>query len=137
MFSCFVEPAVPCCASRPHNCARPLLLPSLSQGVDVENYPGLAGSGATGKGIIRLMRGQAVGFGVRLVPFAVASILPAAAASASGSVRVVLNDTVGTVVEAAAVVVATGASSRWLGVPGEVDFQGLGVSACATCDGFL
>ena len=32
---------------------------------------------------------------------------------------------------------ATGADSRWLGVPGEHDFKGKGVSSCATCDGFL
>ena len=35
------------------------------------------------------------------------------------------------------VIVATGADSRWLDVPGEYDFRGKGISSCATCDGFL
>ena len=35
------------------------------------------------------------------------------------------------------IILATGADSRWLGVPGEEDYKGGGVSSCATCDGFL
>ncbi|MEM2936726.1 MAG: FAD-dependent oxidoreductase, partial [Candidatus Bathyarchaeia archaeon] len=39
--------------------------------------------------------------------------------------------------QARAVIVATGASAKWLGIPGEKEFGGYGVSACATCDGFF
>eukprot|EP00960_Hanusia_phi_P074192 768177-Hanusia_phi.AAC.12 len=42
-----------------------------------------------------------------------------------------------TEVKANAMIVATGADSRWLGVPGEYEHRGGGVSSCATCDGFL
>jgi thioredoxin reductase len=40
-------------------------------------------------------------------------------------------------IRAHSVILATGADSRWLGVPGEYQFQGSGVSSCATCDGYL
>ena len=40
-------------------------------------------------------------------------------------------------IQAHAIIVATGADSRWLDVPGEHEFRGGGVSSCATCDGFL
>eukprot|EP00949_MAST-11_sp_MAST-11-sp1_P004265 g4265.t1 len=102
----------------------------LGKGVDVENYPGVVGTIATGRGIVELMRKQAHSFATRLVNEAVAR-----ADLDASPIRLVLNDS--SVVYTHALVVATGADSRWLGAPGEHEFRGRGVSSCATCDGFL
>ena len=117
----------------------------LGKGVDVENFPGVVGADATGRGIIEIMRRQAKSFAVRLVPEAVVAVVPHSSASSSSSAggkrrnefELVLNDTERTAVRTRSVILATGAASRWLGVDGEYEFRGAGVSTCATCDGFL
>jgi len=114
----------------------------------VENYPGVVGYDATGRGIISLMRAQAASFGVRHVAEAVLTVetiaQPAPKKGGNGGAegssntlfKVTLNDTAQTSIYAKTVIAATGASSRWLGVAGEAELRGGGgVSACATCDG--
>merc|ERR1719408_254636 len=51
--------------------------------------------------------------------------------------QLTLNTTRDHIIKAHSVVIASGADSRWLGVPGEWEYRGGGVSSCATCDGFL
>merc|ERR1712185_19265 len=105
------------------------------KGVDVENYPGVVGYDATGRGIITIMRRQANFFKTRMVPESIIKVK--SMKDAAGEFELVLNDTKSTIVKAKSIIIATGASSRWLGVPGEYDLRGGGVSSCATCDGFL
>ena len=113
----------------------------LGKGVDVENYPGVVGTVATGRGIVELMRQQAVAFETRMLNDAVIGL---SAGSGSEPFTLTLNGTKADgsenaprPLQARAVVVATGADSRWLNVKGEHDYRGRGVSSCATCDGFL
>ena len=93
---------------------------------DVENYPGYA-DGVMGPEMMAEFRRQAERFGAEFVTDDVT--------------RVDFSERpFGIWVEqeeyrARAVIIATGASARWLGLPGEQQFQGRGVSACATCDG--
>jgi thioredoxin reductase (NADPH) len=99
------------------------------KGVDVENYPGLFN--VTGPAVIAAMREQAIAFGTRFEMDAVSRVektLP------DGPFRIYTNAT-GAVIETHAVIVATGAEAKWLGVAGEWEYRGGGVSSCATCDG--
>jgi thioredoxin reductase (NADPH) len=95
---------------------------------DVENYPGFPG-GIQGPELMQLFRDQAERFGATLIDKDVT--------------RVDFSDRpfglwVGDdEYHADAVIVATGASALWLGLPSEEAFRGRGVSACATCDGFF
>jgi thioredoxin reductase (NADPH) len=95
---------------------------------EVENFPGFA-EGVDGGELMEAMRAQAARFGTRIVtrdvidlgiesPFAV-------------------TDSEGEVAHARAVIVATGAAARYLGLPSEERFRNRGVSACAVCDGSL
>merc|ERR1712159_183166 len=103
----------------------------LGKGVDVENFPGVVGASATGRGIVQLMRKQAFGFESRLVDNVVMGF-----DLTKRPFEVTLNNTKEPV-KTHTLIIATGADSRWLGVPGEFKYRGGGVSSCATCDGFL
>jgi len=99
----------------------------MSKGVNVENYPGIFE--ASGGDIVRLMKKQAMRFA--------ATFEEEQALSVDFSSRPFKIQTNNSIILAHSVVVATGADSRWLGVKGEEDLKGGGVSSCATCDGFL
>jgi len=97
------------------------------KGVSVENYPGILGD--TGPGIVAQMTLQAIESGAMFLEEAVISV--------DLSTRPFTVRTNSTAFRSHALIVATGANSRWLGVEGEHTFRGGGVSTCATCDGFL
>jgi NADH dehydrogenase FAD-containing subunit len=98
------------------------------KGVDVENYPGL--HNVTGPAVISAMRKQAASFGAVFEEDLVTSI-----DSSQRPLRVKTNST--GVIETHTIIIATGADSKWLGVEGEYEMRGSGVSSCAVCDGFL
>lgn len=95
----------------------------------VENYPGFR-NGVESFQLMEEMKAQAERFGARLMRGSVVKI------DLSHKPFVAETDN-GDTVEADAVIVATGATARYLGLPSEQKFRGLGVSACATCDGFF
>src|SRR5579859_31827 len=96
---------------------------------DVENYPGFADP-IQGPWLMEQMEGQAKHVGVQLEHDIIVSVdltvRPFRAVGDSG--KIYTGDTL---------IIATGAQARWLGLPSEMHFQGYGVSACATCDGFF
>src|SRR3970040_2828584 len=96
---------------------------------EVENYPGFP-EGSTGPELVERMQKQAERFGARLV---VDEVVEVDFTQGPPFHLKTYSDQV----EAQAVVVATGASPRRLGVPGEDQMIGKGVSFCATCDGFF
>lgn len=95
----------------------------------VENYPGFE-EAIMGPALIQAMRAQAGRVGVEF-------ITDDAAAVALGQRPFVVTTQTGQRVETRALIVATGASARLLGLPGEARLMGRGVSTCATCDGFF
>ncbi|WP_418284078.1 NAD(P)/FAD-dependent oxidoreductase [Halorubrum sp. DTA46] len=95
---------------------------------DVENYPGFP-DGISGPELINNMREQAGKFGAEFESGIVADVQKQPA----GHFRVELTN--GDVYTADAVTAASGASARTLGVPGEDELMGYGLSTCATCDG--
>ncbi|MDR2685438.1 MAG: FAD-dependent oxidoreductase [Rickettsiales bacterium] len=99
----------------------------MSEIAEIENYPGAPGR-VTGGELAEIMQNQAVAFGAQFKPGLAESVLP------TGDNYTIKTNT-GDVIEARSVIVATGASPRRLGVPGEAEFSGRGVSYCATCDG--
>lgn len=96
---------------------------------EVENYPGFR-SGIQGPDLMDEMREQALHFGADLQMEDVESV------SLDGPVKEVVTAG-GETHRARAVILAMGAASRYLGVPGEQELLGRGVSSCATCDGFF
>lgn len=96
---------------------------------EVENYPGFP-QGVTGPELVELMKAQAERFGARLV-------YDSATQVDFGKGGPFYLKTATNEYEADAVIVTVGASPRKLGVPGEAEFTGRGVSYCATCDGFF
>lgn len=95
---------------------------------DVENYPGFP-DGILGPELMEKFRKQAERFGTRMRAVDVTSV--------DFSSRPFRVSASGDDFEAKAVIVSTGATAKWLGIPGEVNLTGKGVSACATCDGFF
>lgn len=96
---------------------------------EVENYPGFP-EGTTGPELVELMQKQAERFGARLVIDEATKV-----DVTKGSPFYV--KTHGEEYEARALIITVGASPRKLGIPGEDEFVGRGVSFCATCDGFF
>ncbi|WP_142279679.1 thioredoxin-disulfide reductase, partial [Mycobacterium arosiense] len=96
---------------------------------EVENFPGFR-QGITGPELMDQMREQALRFGADLRMEDVESV------SLQGPVKAVVTAE-GQTVRARAVILAMGAAARYLGVPGEQELLGRGVSSCATCDGFF
>jgi thioredoxin reductase (NADPH) len=96
---------------------------------DVENYPGFP-DGIQGPELVDRMRRQAGRFGAEFVDDNVTGV------DFSKSPFSLVTGSRGTV-RADAVIVATGANARWLGIPSEQRLMGRGISACATCDGYF
>jgi thioredoxin reductase (NADPH) len=96
---------------------------------DVENYPGFADV-IQGPWLMEQMQKQAEHVGTRMIQDTISSVdfskRPFTCIGDGGDTYT--GDTV---------IVSTGASARWLGLPSEEKFMGFGVSACATCDGFF
>jgi thioredoxin reductase (NADPH) len=118
-------------------CARANLAPVVIEGIqpggqlttttEVENYPGFP-EGITGPELVQKMREQAEKFGTRYITAEVVSV------DYSGKpLKTKLSS--GEVIESASVIIATGASARYLGLESEQKLIGRGVSGCATCDG--
>jgi len=96
---------------------------------DVDNYPGFP-EGILGPELMERMKGQCTRFGAEFVLDEVVE-----ADLSRRPFR--LKPSYGDPVEVDAVIIATGASARYLGLPNETRLQGAGVTACATCDGFF
>ncbi len=95
---------------------------------EIENYPGFP-QGISGQELTQLMQQQAERFGTRVQMDEVTAV--------ELSAHPFKVTTYGGEYETKALVIATGTSPRKLGVPGEAEFTGRGVSYCATCDGFF
>ena len=114
---------------------KPMLVAGLQQGgqlmitTDVENYPGFADP-IQGPWLMEQMLKQAEHVGTDIINDIITEVdLNVRPFRAKGDS--------GTTYTADALIIATGAQAKWLGIPTEQTFMGFGVSACATCDGFF
>ena len=114
---------------------KPVLISGMEQGgqlmttTDVENYPGFSPA-VMGPELMEKMRAQAEHVGATLISDVIVK-------AELGQRPFRLTGDGGKVYTCDALIVATGAKARWLGLPSEEKFRGYGVSACATCDGFF
>ncbi len=111
----------------------PLLISGPEEGgqltltTDVENFPGFP-DGIQGPELVSVCKKQAERFGARFVVGIVTQLK-----EISGGFELTVMS--GEKVQSKAVIIATGASARWLGIPSEEKYKGRGVTTCATCDG--
>ncbi len=101
----------------------------LTQTTEIENFPGYP-QGIQGMEMMQQLRDQAERFGTRVVNRTIVKV--------DFSERPFkAEDEKGDIIVADTVIISTGASAKYLGLPDEEKYAGLGVSACATCDGFF
>ena len=101
----------------------------LTTTTDIENYPGFE-NGIGGQDLMSVMKAQAVRLGADIRTGVVTD-----ADLSSRPFKIVIDGQ--KELEAETLIIATGATAKYLGLPSETKFRGLGVSACATCDGFF
>lgn len=101
----------------------------LTTTTDIENFPGFE-NGISGQQLVDTMRAQAVRLGAEVRNGAITS-----ADLSQRPFKVVVDGD--KEIEAETLIIATGATAKYLGLPSEIKYRGLGVSACATCDGFF
>ena len=101
----------------------------LTTTTDIENYPGFE-NGILGQTLMDTMRAQAVRLGADVRIGSISSV-----DLSERPFKVVVDG--GEQLLAETLIIATGATAKYLGLPSETKFKGLGVSACATCDGFF
>lgn len=101
----------------------------LTQTTDIENFPGYP-EGIHGTEMMEDFRKQALRFGAVIVPRAIENV-------DFSKYPYECTDDHGDVITAESIIVSVGASAKYLGLPDEEKYRGMGVSACATCDGFF
>ncbi len=114
---------------------KPLILEGLQPGgqltitTDVENYPGFS-EVVQGPWLMEQMRNQAINVGAEIINDLVVGV------NFEDKIKIVNCDS-GKTIRSKSVIICTGAQAKWLGLDSENKFNGKGISACATCDGFF